>query len=41
MISYDLANILILVATGLGFLWAIFNAFKLSQIKIGTPDQYN
>lgn len=30
MISYEVANILILCATGLGFLWAIFNAFKLS-----------
>lgn len=41
MISYELANGLILGACGLGFLWAIINAFLLSKVKIGTPDQYN
>lgn len=30
MISFDLSNILILVATGIGLLWAVFNAYKLN-----------
>ncbi|CAD8083617.1 unnamed protein product [Paramecium sonneborni] len=41
MISFELSNMLILISTGIGLLWAVYNAFKLNQIKIGTPNQYN
>lgn len=38
MISFEISNIIILVSTGIGLLWAIFNAIKLNRIRIGTPN---
>lgn len=38
MLSYELVNGLILGACALGLLWAIFNAWVLSKIRVGgTP----
>lgn len=40
MLTFEICNTLILVACGLGLLWAIINAYLLTKIKFDVTSEY-